>query len=52
MRTVGIDLATQPRFTGVVVIDWSSAIPVVERASRHWPDEALVDLILVSAGRG
>lgn len=52
MRTVGIDLATQPRFTGVVVIDWSSAIPVVERASRHWPDEALVDLILSTAAIG
>jgi len=48
-RTLGIDLASQPKETGVCLIDWSDGTgEVVDLSQGELSDDALVDLMLDS----
>jgi hypothetical protein len=45
-RTVGIDLASQPRDTGVCTIEWSpDGGRVIQLGGGRWDDDALLELI-------
>jgi predicted nuclease with RNAse H fold len=45
MFTLGIDLSTDPKKTGVRVIEWTEAGPRLRDVSGPWSDTALLDLI-------
>ena len=45
MLTLGIDLSTDPKKTGVCVIEWTEAGPRVRDVNGPWSDAMLLDLI-------
>ncbi|MFL5907594.1 MAG: DUF429 domain-containing protein [Solirubrobacterales bacterium] len=45
MRTLGIDLAAQPRNTSACAIDWTEGAPAVSELRAGLDDEALLELI-------
>lgn len=45
MLTLGIDLSTDPKKTGVCVIEWTREGPRLQEVRGPWSDEALLDLI-------
>ena len=52
MLTAGIDLAAQPKRTGVVVLDWSGDVPRVTHAAAGATDEHLRDVVRAVAAAG
>jgi predicted nuclease with RNAse H fold len=52
MRTVGVDLAAEPRETAVAIIEWFADRATLEYLARDQRDEQIVDLIVNSDRAG
>ena len=52
MRTVGVDLAAEPKKTAVAVVEWRAGQAVVESVALGQGDAAIVDAVLASDKAG